>query len=380
VGYITAEEGLLSTGEESMTLKCALEEAKAPVIYIPEVLRQKVKHLFKGRTLCARKLGSLLQSQSSLIRLWSFDTKQIILEYLLSDPGYLDYGTLELFPFEDHEYRSLIDHTAFIHRNDLEKALFSLEKSSNLDLSRVKIPARLLDERCEKLTVQPGICYRSAYYFSQYCLRTIFKDVQANKDTVSLDPEAATFVSRAWPWICERSIDIRDSHISGLWLIPLANGTYRKIKPCHSSSEIIFAPEGDMGDLLRNIYALSPKQFRPLLITGPMGLDSQPERLLANASRHDPTLLIKDGGNIVHFVQWLSGLSHVIKGVSERMKDQVTYHIATHLPIHLLPSDHDAMTTILRKLEIFKKISWKTDGSRMYVRYLGVSLLTFAKL
>jgi sacsin len=382
VGYVKADMGLLCTSRDSKAPKRALEEAKAPIIYIPEELKQKVEHLFKDRILCTRTLGSLLRTQTDLTKLWSDRTKESILEYFLSDSGYLDYGNLELFPFEDGEYRSLINHTAFLHRNELEKELFSLEKSSNLDLHRITITARrLLKTGCESSKIHPGIRYRSACSLAPYCLKTIFKGARVDEDVILLNSEGANLVSEVWDWIREQGISIMevDNGISDLWLIPLSNNKYRKIKPRHSSSCAVFAPEGCMGDLLREIDGISPEEARVLLKTGPTGLNSQSVQLLLNASKEDPTLLIKDGRKIVHLAQWLCRLSHVVRRATDELKSQVQHLIAANLPLQSERSDLKAMAIALRELEIFRKLSWQMDEAGSYVRPKSF-LLVYANL
>ena len=123
-GYVTAQNGLLDTGIES-ALRDALQEAGAPVVYVPQQLQGRAEKVFKDRLLRPQSLCKFIRSKSSQMGGWSHRTKHKILEYILLEPAFTDYGGLELFPFKDGMYRSIGEHTAFVHRNKHEEALFT---------------------------------------------------------------------------------------------------------------------------------------------------------------------------------------------------------------------------------------------------------------
>jgi sacsin len=269
VGYVTASAGLLGTGRESIALRKALQEAKSPVVYVPERLWHKIGKLFDGRNLCPKVLCDLLSIDNSRTKQWSDTTKQTILEYLLSEPGFSNYGALELFPFEDEEYRSISNYTTFVHRDKFEQDLFGLEDSRNIDLDRVSGPSeRALKDGCEKSTIHPSIRYRSVSDFKDYCQKKIFKKMQPSKDMVVLDEEAVAFVSKTWKWIAQRNISMLDDALADIWLIPLTNGHYRKTIPRQSSSATMFAPVSEIGDLLRHFDAKSSSKLRHCYVRG----------------------------------------------------------------------------------------------------------------
>jgi sacsin len=369
VGYVNKNAGLLDTGKESMALIDALQEAQVPIVYIPQRLRDKVEHLFNGRVLSPPKLCAFLKKDSNRIKGWTDVTKQVILEYLLSESGFTEYGTLELFPFEDGKYRSIEGHTAFVHRDSFERELFALEQSRNIDLDKVSAPTRdALVKGCKNWNGHPSIQYRSVGDLRDYCLYTVFNKIQADQDSVLLDIVTVAFVSKVWTWIIKRRISILDG-ISDLWLIPLTNGYNRKIIPQNPSSEAIFAPVGEKGDLLRKFDARCCSETPLLLDTGPRGLCPESLQMIIEASRRNPDMLIKDGGNMVHLASWLSQISAVVESGSDEEKEVVLKVIASNLPLLLPRLNREAIANSLSSLGIFRRVYWKVEGANMYVGY-----------
>ena len=366
-GHVTATNGLLNVGEKSTALRDALQEAKIPVVYVPDRLHHKFKHLFKDQTLKPLRLSLFLMSKNKQIREWGLSTKTSILEYILSEPGITEYGSLELFPFEDGKYRAVANHSAFVHRNESEKVLFGLQVDHNLAFSKLSGgTSSILQDGCSNLTLHKSIRHRSANDFRDYCLNFVFSKVPRNGDMVSLDAEATAFVSRAWIWIVEQRIDILGV-ISDLWLVPLTNGHHRKIKPRHSTSQTIFAPVGLVGDLMRTFDVKYSSNLQPLIHNGPTGLSTLACDRLMTASANESNLQIKDGGSIIDFAQWLNRIQTFVNSALDGEKVEVLRAIALNLPPSLSRSARHDIANAIGALKIFKKVSWKAEGGKMYV-------------
>jgi len=178
VGYKTEKTALLGIGLESNLLIAALREAQVPLVNVPKRLQNMAENIFKDRILCPQNLCAFLKGAKHKIKLWSQQTKHDILEYLLSKPGFIDYDDLDLFPFKNGTYRSIGKSVAYIHRDDIEEALFDLEDARNLDLGKLsKAMQKALKRGCETLKIHPSIRFRTSRCLREYCSSTIFKNV-----------------------------------------------------------------------------------------------------------------------------------------------------------------------------------------------------------
>jgi sacsin len=61
VGYVTSKAGYLYTGVHDEALRNALREAGAPVVYVPQRLRDRAEDIFKGRVLRPHRLCHFLR-------------------------------------------------------------------------------------------------------------------------------------------------------------------------------------------------------------------------------------------------------------------------------------------------------------------------------
>ncbi|OBT62242.1 hypothetical protein VE03_08031 [Pseudogymnoascus sp. 23342-1-I1] len=365
VGYVAASSAFLATGDESVALRDALKVAKAPVVYIPQRLRNRVRHLFNERILSPPILTRFLANDPDRVNAWKDATKQAILEYLMSEPRFFGYETLKLFPFEDGQYRSVKDHDIFVHRDEFERNLFCREGHRNIDLSRVSaVTKRTLIDGCETWTIHPSIKRRSIGDLRNYCMNGVFNKVPVGQDMVVLDKDAAAFVSKAWAWIEKRRFS-NLAAISDLWLLPLTNSHFRKIRPRNSSSEIIIAHENEIADLLKQFDAKSSSKAPPLLHTRVGGLSSYAQELLVKAAGLDSHLFMKDSRNVAHLTRWLNQNADIVNASSDEEKGLVVKHIASTLPKMLSFLDSNAIADSLRPLEVFRKLSWKAVGDKM---------------
>ncbi|TVY90160.1 Sacsin [Lachnellula willkommii] len=366
VGYVSAKDGLLYTGVSDASLREALREAGVPVVYVPEQLQQKAQRLFKGRLLGPSMLCQFLRAVSVNFKLWSDLTKHRIAEYLLTEPGFNDYGGLPLFPYMDGSHHSVDDGITFIHKDDFEKSLFRLQKSQNLDLEKFsKATQVFLKQGCEDSSIHPSICFYSADSIGDYCKSTVFRELPQDQDAVVLTQEAATFVSKVWTWMSMRDIDILDTKVSCLWLLPLSNGRHRKIKPGASALQVYIAPEGVLGDLMRKLDLQSLNKPLPLLDTRPAGLVPQSVSLLLRNKNAMPTLFVEDGNSLVSFVQWLHQTSPMLDGIADKDRHLIAKLIMSDLSKVLTSAERETVCGILRKLKIFQRVSWTLEKNKM---------------
>jgi sacsin len=362
VGHVSAEEGLLNIGEKSVALRDALRETKVPVVFAPDRLHRNVKHIFNGQVLDPQRFSIFLRNKNDQIRNWSLPTKRAVLEYLLSEPGFTDIGSLELIPFKDGRYRSIADYPAFVCRNDREIDLFTLQNDHNIDFDKLSIStSSVLQNWCSSSAGHKCIRYRSASDFRDYCLKFVFVRAPQEQDMVSLESEASAFISKAWIWIVEQSIDILGV-ISDLWLVPLSNGRHRKVKPRNSTSEIISAPIGPVGDFMRTFDAKYSSIVKPLLKT--TGLSIRAQGSLISTSRSQASLHIKQGDNMVDFSQWLYHIRSLVNSAPEDEKATLLKILASNIRPSPSQSGYESIRAGIGALQIFKKVSWKVEGDK----------------
>jgi sacsin len=364
-GYVTVSEGLLNVGDKPPLLVEAFKEAHVPVVYVPERLRPGTERLFRGRILDASQLCDFLMKNGRAKTL-SSSAKNALLEYFLLDTKFTGYGTLELFPFEDGKYRAIQNRPAFVPRNDFELKLFDLQNDHNIALNNVSDRSlRMLKNRCAKPgSLPPSIRYRSELDFQEYCLKFHLSQMDMSHDIVHLDPETVSFVSKAWSWIMEHRINFSGA-LSELWLLPLTNGQYRKIKPRYANSDIIYAPSGSYGDMMRSFDLQCDSALRRLLDTGPTGLRPEAREALMAIARTQPSLRIRNGGVLIQFVEWLREIHQVVNASSDDQRTQLLHSLAPRLPAQPSASEIRSLRNSIKELQIFKKICRETDEDKV---------------
>jgi sacsin len=374
VGYKTAKTALLGTGAESMPLKNALREAQAPVVYVPKRLQLFSQSIFKDRILSPESLCVFLRSAKNQIKLWTHQTKHDILEYLLSKPGFINYDGLDLFPFKDGTYRSIGESIAYVHRDKFEEDLFSLEASCNLDLGKFSESTRqTLKRGCELSNIHPAIRYRSASCLKKYCMSSIFKNIAEDGDFVTLEEDAARVVRKVGTWISMRGFFRTGlQEISCLWLLPLSNGRYRRVKPKGPFAMVYFAPPGEAGDLMRRFDTrMSFKPFS-LLDTEQSRIDPSFLSIITQSEGVMSNLQVQDTRRMVFLLQWLQGTWSWVEHITDEERLLIAKHVASNSPQELLEPDRKAVIEALRHLPIFQKVSWKAVGDKMFVIHFRI--------
>lgn len=379
IGYVSAKAGMLYVDPDSPSLREAFEEAGIPVVYVPEELQQLARFSFKDRILEPESLCVFLRTQSARIAKFSEPTKHKLVEYVLSKPGFVGYDGLEIFPFMDGKYRSLGDGLSFVHRDKLEEKLFCLENSQNLDLKKLSKPAQVaLRRRCEHMNTQSTICYRSATSLKKYCNATIFQNIPKNEDAVVLGNEALKRISDIWTWISLRGINVLDSEIASLWLLPLSNGQYRKITPGSSSSFVYIAPEGEVGDLMWKFDCRASTKLVPLLDTRVV----YSKQVLSCITFHAmSSMFIRNASGVLPFISWLGLTMPMVPDVSGEERFHILNIIASKLPQDFGITAHSGIGayfgigSALAPLEIFQKVLWKVEGDQMFANHFQILFL-----
>ncbi|KAH6680301.1 hypothetical protein B0J14DRAFT_578321 [Halenospora varia] len=383
VGYKTVQKSLLATGTETDGLRKALEDAGVPIVRVPLNLQQKAAQIFGSQTLSPPSLYQHLKSEHCVVSSWKHQTKHEILEFMLSEAGFVDFADLPIFPFEDGIYRPISYEAVYVHQNDREKDLFRLDISRNLDVARLSANVQnLFATGCQRAgLLPPSIRYRSVSDFSDYCWRHIFPDTPTTTDTVSLNSEAATFIQDSWRWLREQQVDVLSADLSALWLLPLTDGTFRKIRPADSSSKIAYAPRGDVGNFMREISeaplrnsssnvvdAMKDLKSGPgtktsaLLHVGMGGLEPQSLSLLKDHQNFKPALLIESAENMVHFVSWLNRNCNLINDLPVNIKLQVVTLLGKGISRSIAVSHGRKIVEALQPLQIFQKLAWTKEG------------------
>ncbi|KAG0646208.1 hypothetical protein D0Z07_8415 [Hyphodiscus hymeniophilus] len=362
VGYVSAEEGFLNAGEKSVPLREAFREAQVPVIYAPDKLYSSVERVFDGNILSPRRLCAFLLNNTDRIRDWCHSTKQFILEYLLSEVGFTEVGSLELFPFKDGKYRSIDLHVAYVCRSASEEDLFNLENDHNLDLAKLSESTKfILRAWCSGSAGHKSIRYRSASDFRDYSLSFVFINPDHEQDMTSLDTKAIAFIPKAWKWLVDQQVDITGI-ISDLWLVPLTNSHYRKLIPRHSESLTFFAPLRPVGDFMSAFDNEFSSKVKPIVQTAELSLQAQ--GLLTSTSRSNPNLRIQDGSNLVSFARWLHQIRIVIEFAPDDEKIKIMEIIVSNFQLSASHSGYDSIQNDIGSLQIFKKVDWKVEGNK----------------
>jgi sacsin len=366
VGHVDAAIGLLACGNESNDLRIALAEAKTPVVEVPKRLKPDIKSIFTNRNLEPRTLCQYLSDKNERTKSWTPRAKQTILEYVIAELKPSGDGEmLELFCFKDGIYRSIKNHRAFVPRGDLEVKMFQDNPKNNLDIDKFSKKALdLLRGRLKSQGLHPNIRYRTADDLRDYASAFPFNHLPSGSDTVYLNSDQVLFVTRVWLWMHQNNVGVLNDSLSNLWLIPLANGSYRKIRP--NKCWIVASPSGSMGSLMQKLGQSSNDE--PVLATSMPRLSNA---TIAMLKRSDigAVLQINNCENINILLQWLSNIDQAIEQLSDSDKCIIMDHISSHLTQDRDSSDDIAKNLpSLRKLPIYPGLVWVDVEDQRYVQ------------
>ncbi|KAM3067186.1 hypothetical protein ACMFMG_005445 [Clarireedia jacksonii] len=363
IGHIDAALGLLASGNEPEGLRTALAETNIPLIEVPRRLKRDIENIFRNRHLEPQTLCQYLSDKNDRIKTLTPQAKQTILEYIIAELKPSSHGEiLELFPFKDGVYRSIKSHPAFVPRDEPEIKMFQGNAKNNLDIDKFSKKALdLLRRRLSSTGLHPNIRYRSADDLKDYALASVFDGLASGNDIVNLNPVQVSFVTMVWSWMLQNNIDVLNSSISNLWLLPLANGYYRKIKP-NKYWIIAPPPRVSMGSIMQRLGEFSNNE--PVLAAGKPWLSNSTLARL-KTSHVGALLQIHSCENINTLLLWLSNNDKAI----EELSDADKYVIIDHISSHLNPggdSPQDIMKNLLRlrKLPIYPGLVWVGTGDQ----------------
>lgn len=362
LGYVTLGSGLVTNIETSSAMRKALNEAGVPVIYLPGDLMSRVETTCKVQYLRPQTLCDRLERGQEQLRIVGEDTKQVLLDYVISDPDFREYGAVELFPFEDGTYRAIDKQAAFIHQDEDERLLFQLEQSRNIELQKLsETTLQFLQKSCSTSSLHSSLRHRSTCDLKTYCLQTHFKMFDSTKDLISVDENTSSVISKVWDWIATRQYSILDDNISYLWLLPLSDGKYRRIKPSDASFGTIYATPGELGDFLISLADINIDFNKPIIRAN--DLSRRSVQLLTDAMKKDRSLFIKTSDSLEDFMLWLSEIPGVFDSVAT---DDDRWHLHRLLASRLnLCKDRKTISNILRGLKIFQRVVWKAENDHM---------------
>jgi sacsin len=140
--------------------------------------------------------------------------------------------------------------------------------------------------------------------------------------------------------------------------VPLSNGQYRKLKPQKLSSGTIYAPPGDMGDILRRITTVNAVHNKPIVHLD--NISSQALKLFLNASANDSSMLVENGAVLDDFCRWLTNISEVLQQTSDA--DKLRLHEILVSNRHLC-RDLATISEELGRLKIFQQMSWTPQNN-----------------
>jgi sacsin len=358
LGYISPSMGLLANGDELPALRKALHGVGIPVIYLPKTLLHSVQSRHVVERLSPTSLCIHLERKGHKVREVQEDAKQVLLEYILSDPSFCKYGAIELFPFEDGTYKSIDECVAFVHRDEDEKALFDRDRSRSIDLAKLsKNTLQVLRDGLLHSSLHANLQKRSSNGLKSYCMSTYFKGFDMNQEFVCLDEDMKVFVFKVWDWIIARGYSLAEKDLSCLWLVPVSNGQYRKLKPQHLSSGTIFAPPGEIGDFLRKMATIDAVPKKPIVL--PDSLSSRVLKLFTDASAKDSSMLVKNGEVLADFCLWLNNIPEVLERALDADKLRLHKLLVSRRP---LSCDLRAVSFALGKLKIFQEMKWTSEN------------------
>lgn len=367
IGYLRSERAILDTGKESTNLKAALDEAQIPMVYAPDEVRAKLKVMFSQRRLCPMSVFDIIRNKNELIRTWSVNTKQKILEYLTTAEKKIDYESMDLLPFEDGTYRAISQYQAFMHRDDLEKSLFSLESSHNIDLTSLTPRTKSAFESvCAKALPQSNLQYRKIQHFAYFCRTHIFSEVDYTDDFITISVNEALF-KQVWKWIAKYAKSITADELSDLWLIPLTDGRYRKLKPTQANSLVMVTNKGEMGEIIRQIDANKLSNAPVLVDLSKTGLE-KPSYLFSDPNISDELQLL-NSSRPVHLAQWLKTSSDLVANLSDSQKQSIMKHFATVLKPKIPKTEIEIISSAIQSLQIFKRVRCQEFNGKRSVKY-----------
>ncbi len=351
VGYVALENGLLASEGTPLSARIAFREAKLPVIYVLNHVFDEARQVIGSRTLNPGTLYQFLHCMKNMGGVSSL-SRLVLLEKLLHEIPLKDLGALEIFPFQDGGFRSLKARAVFLHRNTLEKTLFSRQQEVTIGTDHLSESAsRFLHERAKE--DDQMVRYRKPEDLRDYFLKHI---ANGSGDTVILDEAARSKLSQVWEWILQYSQDESSLVTLGsLWLVPLRGSAIRRLVPMNTSNFATWFGPGEVKDISLKIFSLNPGSG-PKILADDAFNDEIQRRLLVFADK-EQSLCIKDGNKLENFLEFLAQARDLLRSAPDDVKNDVLRSLK-QLCVSRSQISSDRQCTILRSLCLYKAVRW----------------------
>ncbi|KAI9684824.1 MAG: hypothetical protein M1829_000199 [Trizodia sp. TS-e1964] len=365
VEYVNQLSGLITEEECSSELKQAFCEAKLPVIYLRHTLFSQAGPGFIQRNLSGQNVHNHLRQLRELEGL-SESSKLTLLEYLLPRSHITRFHDLNLFPFEDGQFKSIDKGASFLHREVSEKELFRLRLSQNLDITKLSSAALEQLKQAATDEAPSTLRYRNFADLADYLRSVIFPGVVTSAHTINVGKSKQKIIYQAWDWIertsCRHNspdtfpIDLMA--LKDIWILPLTNGNFRKLMPPLGSSIATYVSDDAYKSLFMKIANMDPGNSPQLVDTA--SLDSKCSygvtKLLCSWAVWIPDLGLRNGNTCIGLLQWLVDAGTLVEILAPTEKYEILLIARRSCAF---PAQQSSIRNALKKLPIFRSVSWK---------------------
>jgi sacsin len=356
LGNVSIKDGLLTNTRIEDGIKEACREANISIVYLKDGLFEETCKMPQSRRLCPKTLSEELRDGRRLEGL-SSKSKMVVLDYLKDKVPFTDLATLAIFPFQDGIFRSLVSPPIFVHRDTLDRRLFTNQPKFSIDTDRVSSTTSAWLHGIAKNSTL--VRHRNPTDLGDYLTLNMPNE---ERDTIFLDEGERSILLEAWQWImrhCEGDLPV--SIFESLWLVPLRDSIVRRLVPVNHSCSATWFDAGKKKELALKIVALDPGNA-PRMVADDVLTHLALGHVLSSAARF-PSLRLKDGRKYEGFLGFLEEGRDLLKECPEDLRDSV---------LQLVKELHSARgrininseRSIIRSLPIFQEIQWPTDTAK----------------
>ena len=354
-GYVSLKNGLLASSAIDVQLKTACREAELRVIYLTDRLFEEARQTVGSQSFSPETFHEGLRATRSDRHL-SSQSKLVVLEYLQHKISLKDLAILEIFPFEDGVFRSLISLPVFLNRDLLDQRLFARQPESCIDADQLSdVTLTWLHQQAK---ANSTVGYRAPADLCDYFTTYI---ANGSSDSLVIDEEKRSMLSQVWEWIMRHCQ--KDSILSAfgpLWLVPLNNSRVRKLIPDISNSATYFDAT-KWKKLALEIIAIDPNNA-PRLVPDDALTDVALRHLLSCAE-DEPSLHLNDGRKLGGFLNFLAEGRILLQNATEDVKNSA-FQAVQELYWAQKNNGLNVDIDMLKSLCIFKEIQWPIDAAR----------------
>ena len=354
VGCVHHTKAFFADQQCDVDLRQALKEARIPVVCLPSDKLSIVSAVPHSRMLSGKTLRDELVNHGALAEV-SEKSRLAILKFLVHHLALSDVSSLPLFPFEDSAFRSLSPQGVFMHRNAVEKSLFSLQTKKNLDTSQLS-PSMLEKLSPGKTQGKNLIRYRTLHDFRDFVLDCI---TATSQDSVQLSSTLSQTIAPCWRWLQEHmGADLSPSILGDLCLVPIGNRKFRRIIPQNRSNAIAVFFTSELRSVAMELLSLDPADDGNRFLSD--SIDHGVMKRLLGGANKNPAYAMYDGETLPGFLTFAKS----VKASTSRMSSNLTKRIWTVLRNLASSSDVELKTwetQVLRDLPVFPSISWTKD-------------------